>query len=138
MCDYSLELRESRPGRVGETLISTRFRNTITRGFAPKGDEGREVAVCLLPGTELAFAAEVQVYRPLLNIRRSTGHKLARFRQVNQGQPDMHHDALEFPDGEVCLLTNLCEGQEATVLQLPVSSGASANKVKSEGARAVS
>lgn len=93
--------------------------------------------MCLLPGTELAFAAEVQVYRPLLNIRRSTGHKLARFRQVNQGRPDMHHDALEFPDGEVCLLTNLCEGQEAIVLQLPVS-GASADKVKSEGARAMS
>jgi hypothetical protein len=32
-----------------------------------------------------------------------------------------HHDALEFPDGETVLLTRLCEGQHATVLQLPAS-----------------
>jgi hypothetical protein len=31
----------------------------------------------------------------------------------------MHHDALEFPDGEIVLLTRLCEGQKATVLTLP-------------------
>jgi hypothetical protein len=31
----------------------------------------------------------------------------------------MHHDALELPDGQTLLLTFLCEGQEATVLQLP-------------------
>ena len=30
-----------------------------------------------------------------------------------------HHDALEFPDGEIVLLTRLCEGQRARVLQLP-------------------
>jgi hypothetical protein len=30
-----------------------------------------------------------------------------------------HHDALEFPDGRTVLLTFLCEGQAATVLQLP-------------------
>ena len=30
-----------------------------------------------------------------------------------------HHDALEFPDGEVVLVSRLCEGQRATVLQLP-------------------
>ena len=29
--------------------------------------------------------------------------------------------ALEFPDGETVLLTQLCEGQHATVLQLPAS-----------------
>ena len=31
----------------------------------------------------------------------------------------MHHDALELPDGQTLLLTFLCEGQQATVLQLP-------------------
>jgi hypothetical protein len=30
-----------------------------------------------------------------------------------------HHDALEFPDGQIVLLTRLCEDQQATVLQLP-------------------
>jgi hypothetical protein len=47
--------------------------------------------------------------------------KVARFRQINVGKPMVHHDALEFPDGETVLLTRLCEGQRATVLQLPVS-----------------
>jgi hypothetical protein len=44
---------------------------------------------------------------------------VARFRQVNLNQPAMHHDALEFPDGKIVLVTDLCEGQCATVLQLP-------------------
>ena len=46
---------------------------------------------------------------------------MAQFRQVNMGKPGVHHDALEFPDGEMLLLTRLCEGQHATVLQLPAS-----------------
>ena len=33
--------------------------------------------------------------------------------------PALHHDALEFPDGRIVLLTKLMVGQEATVLQLP-------------------
>jgi hypothetical protein len=44
---------------------------------------------------------------------------VAQFRQVNKDQSDVHHDALEFPDGQIVLLTALCEGQHATVLQLP-------------------
>jgi hypothetical protein len=44
---------------------------------------------------------------------------VAQFRQVNKDQSDVHHDALEFPDGQIVLLTQLCEGQHATVLQLP-------------------
>jgi hypothetical protein len=50
---------------------------------------------------------------------RKLAQKVARFRQINQGHPSSHHDALEFPDGETVLLTRLCEGQHATVLQLP-------------------
>jgi hypothetical protein len=46
-------------------------------------------------------------------------YKTAIFRQINREQPHMHHDALELPDGQTLLLTFLCEGQEATVLQLP-------------------
>ena len=44
---------------------------------------------------------------------------MAQFRQVNEGQSNVHHDALEFPNGQIVLLTQLCEGQHATVLQLP-------------------
>ncbi len=46
-------------------------------------------------------------------------HTTAIFRQVNKETPHVHHDSLEFPDGQMVLLTELCEGQEATVLQLP-------------------
>jgi hypothetical protein len=46
-------------------------------------------------------------------------HATAIFRQVNKNEPLRHHDALEFPDGRIVLLTKLSEGQEATVLQLP-------------------
>ena len=44
---------------------------------------------------------------------------MAKFQQVNKGRSNVHHDALEFPDGKIVLLTHLCKGQRATVLQLP-------------------
>ena len=58
MCDYSLHAVASRPAQVGETLITTTFRGTSTRGFASENDPA--VAVCMLPGTELAFADDVK------------------------------------------------------------------------------
>jgi hypothetical protein len=118
MCDYSLHLVASRPAKVGDRLVSTRFPRSTTRGFA--SIEERNVAVCLLPGTELAFEKEVQWdVDSVFHSRRQIGHRLARFRQVNKGQSDVHHDALELLDGQIVLLTQLCEGQHATVLQLP-------------------
>jgi hypothetical protein len=120
MCDYSLELVASRPAKVGDKLVTTKFENSMTRGFAAIGEPN--VAVCLLPGTEVAFEKEVKYERffaffPNMKL----GNKVARFRQINMGKPSVHHDALEFPDGETVLLTRLCEGQHATVLQLPAS-----------------
>ncbi len=118
MCDYSLHQVTSRPARVGDKLVTTRFPNTITRGFASVDEP--QVAVCLLPGTELAFEKEVQCETGLVFAWR-LGHAVARFKEVNKGQSNVHHDALEFPDGKIVLLTNLCKGQRATVLQLPAS-----------------
>jgi len=120
MCDYSLHNVASRPAKVGDKLVSTKFPNAITRGFSAQGEP--HVAVCLLPGTELAFEREVEcdpVFRFLP--RKNSGEKLARFRQVNVGQAHAHHDALEFPSGHTILVTDLCEGQAATVLQLPLA-----------------
>ena len=114
MCDYSLDFVASRPARVGDKLVSTGFRNSVTRGSAAIGEPN--VAVCLLPGTEVAFERDVECGSA---VRRSLGQKVARFRQVNLGQPTAHHDALEFPDEKIALVTDLCEGQHATVLQLP-------------------
>ena len=122
MCDYSLHFVESRPAKVGDKLVTKRFNNTPTGGFAAV--EEPTVAVCLLPGTEVAFEREVEC-APVFKVFRShkliIGQKVARFRRINLDQPNMHHDALEFPDGQVVLLTRLREGQHATVLQLPAS-----------------
>lgn len=123
MCDYSLDLVASRPAKVGDKLISTSFPHTTTRGFASIQD--RHMAVCLLPGTELAFEEEIRYDTGMLLSWR-LGHKVAKFRQVNKDQAKIHHDALEFPDGKIVLLTNLCKGQLATVLQLPVRAEVSA------------
>jgi hypothetical protein len=50
---------------------------------------------------------------------RTISHTTAIFRQINKDNLHVHHDALEFPDGQMVLLTDLFEGQEAIVLQLP-------------------
>jgi hypothetical protein len=120
MCDYSLDLVASRPAKVGDELVTTKFKNSITRGFAAIGEPN--VAVCLLPGTEVAFEKEVKYERTFsLFPNMKLEGKVAQFRQINMGKPSVHRDALEFPDGETVLLTRLCEGQHATVLQLPAS-----------------
>src|ERR1700738_3828128 len=117
MCDYSLQHVKSRSAKVGETLRTRQF-NTGTIGFA--APEDANTAVCVLPGTELAFASAVRSNRfGWLTWKVITLHTTAIFRQVNKDNPRTHHDALEFSDGKVVLLTNLLEGQEATVLQLP-------------------
>ncbi len=117
MCDYSLHLVASRPAKIGDKLVTTKFNNSSTRGFATV--EEPNVAVCLLPGTEVAFEKDVVEYRRSLLPNRKLGEKVGRFRQINVDNPNSHHDALEFPNGQIVLLTRLCEGQHATVLQLP-------------------
>jgi len=117
MCDYSLHAMATRPAVVGETLISTTFRGTSTRGFASEGEPA--VAVCLLPGTELAFAQDVR-YDSRWIWTRTIGYRVGKFNTINPHLRERHHDAVEFPDGSYVLLTQLCQGQRATVLQLPV------------------
>ena len=122
MCDYSLQFVASRPAMVGDELVSTKFTNAITGGFAAVGEP--DVAVCLLSGTEVAFAKEVEYehgFFPSLKRAKKAGEKVARFQQVNTDEPHLHHDALEFPDGQIVLVTRLCEGQRAIVLHLPAA-----------------
>jgi hypothetical protein len=118
MCDYSLQTVRSRPAKVGDKLTTHHF-NTGTIGFA--APEDANTAVCVLPGTELAFAIAIRcmpcgLFGWKANV---VNHTTAIFRQVNKDNPRTHHDALEFPDGQIVLLTDLFEHQEATVLQLP-------------------
>ena len=67
-------------------------------------------------------------YRHSLLPNRKVAEKVARFRQINMDNPNTHHEALEFPNGQIVLLDRLCEGQRATVLQLPAVRGACARR----------
>ena len=137
MCDYSLHNVASRPAKVGDVLVTTQFWNTATRGFSCVGEPN--MAVCLLPGTEIAFESEVRreitgfqwifSWRP----KEPIPHKVARSRRMDLDNPHTHHDALEFPDGRIVLLTHLYSGQRATVLQLPAQANSAAeNKIKAD------
>jgi hypothetical protein len=119
MCDYSLLHVRSRPAKVGDKPTTRDF-GTGTRGFAAAEDNA--VAVYVLPGTELAFSRAVSVTesRFLAGEKAETlAYATAIFRQVNRNEQFRHHDALELPNGGIVLLTQVCSGQEATVLQLP-------------------
>ncbi|MDI1262356.1 MAG: hypothetical protein PS018_03745 [bacterium] len=122
MCDYSLHAVASRPAEVGETLISTSFRGTSTRGFASEQEPA--IAVCMLPGAELAFASDVK-YDNRWIWTRTINWRVGKFSQIERDTPDRHHDAIDFPDGSHVLVTQLCEGQRVTVLQLPVTQASS-------------
>lgn len=132
MCDYSLENQISRAAEVGDKLVTSGFPMTPSRGFCSEREPG--VAVCLLPGTELAFEEPVR-YSGLWGLwglwglmvnhvkarlgENMAGAMLARFRQVDLDNPHTHHDAIELADGRIIKLSLLHEGQRARVLQLP-------------------
>ena len=126
MCDYSLENQISRAAEVGDKLVTSSFPMTPTRGFCAQNEHG--VAVCLLPGTELAFEEPVRyngLWGYVVNyVKARLGYDmadaaLARFRQVDLDNPHTHHDAIELADGRIIKLSLLHEGQRARVLQLP-------------------
>jgi hypothetical protein len=119
-------IASSTRGRQASFYPISNFANS---GFAAIGQA--DIAVCLLPGTEVAFERDVE-FDGLFGVRRRLKQKLARFRQINLDQPTMHHDALEFPDGEIVLVTELREGQHATVLQLPALERAPCEAVTTE------
>jgi hypothetical protein len=118
MCDYSLHNVKNRPAKIGDKL-TTHFFQSGTRGFC--APEDKSVAVCVLPGTELSFADEVRRERTWPWSKGTIKHSTAIFRKINKEVPSTHHDALEFPDGQIVLLTFLEVGQQATVLQLPAT-----------------
>ena len=121
MCDYSLHHVASRPAKVGDKLVTSAFDSSTTHGFCAVGEPN--VAVCLRPGTELAFESDVESNHATLGglgmEMGNLGGNVARFTQVDMDRPAAYHDALEFPNGKIVLVTYLRRGQVATVLQLP-------------------
>ncbi len=121
MCDYSLTGLASRPARVGDRIVSTRFAATFVRGFGLV--DARDIAVCLAPGTEIAFDREAEALAELGAEPVRTGERTARFRLLNEDDPMEPHDALEFASGDLTFVSRLTEGQIATVIQLPALQG---------------
>ncbi len=121
MCDYSLHHVASRPAKVGDKLVTSAFDSSTTHGFCAVGEPN--VAVCLRPGTELAFENGIEsshaTFGGLGMEIGDFGGKVARFTQIDMDRPAAYHDALEFPNGKIVLVTYLRRGQVATVLQLP-------------------
>jgi hypothetical protein len=119
MCDFSLQHAKSRPAVVADKLVSHNFgRGTV--GFKAVDDPiGEATAVCILPGTELAFDKPLKLRWSADEAKSLEGFTTAIFRQRDVDKPSVHHDVLEMPDGQQILLTHLEEGQTATVLQLP-------------------
>lgn len=123
MCDYSLHSMRTRPAKVGDKLVTKDF-GVGTRGFSDRADADMPpTAVCVLPGTEIAFEGPVEKlpasFFPFLPNRCYS--EKATFRQIKRDDPHTHHDALEFENGDIVLLTMLQPGQYATVLQLPAA-----------------
>ena len=70
MCDYSLEHLASRPAKVGDKLVTTRFKHSLTGGFCAIGEP--DIAVCLRPGTEMAFEREIESSIGILDASQET------------------------------------------------------------------
>ena len=104
---------------MADKLVTKNF-GTGTRVFADPTD--MDTAVCVLPGTEIAFDAPIKRFTGWYDDKTIRGeHTVAIFRQVEKEIAHTHHDCLELADGQMILLNSLEEGQHATVLQLPAA-----------------
>src|SRR5260370_6990683 len=81
--------------QIADKLVTTKFKNSITRGFAAVGEP--HVAVCLLPGTEIAFDENVEC-QPSFGIgilpHKQIEQRLPPFRQINKDNAVTPHHGL--------------------------------------------
>src|SRR5262249_15695684 len=112
------------PGRarIGDKLVATKFPNSITRGFGAVDEP--HVAVCLLPGTEIAFDQNVEC-EPSFGIgilpHKKIGQRLARFRQINMDNARDPSRRVGIPGRAGSAAHAPLRGPGATVLQLPIA-----------------
>ena len=102
MCDYSLHLVASRAAKVGDELVTTKFNNSITRGFAAIGELNLP---CAFFGTEVAFEKEISFDRVVgIFPRGKLAQKVARFRQIMRASSAHITMRWSFPTGRPCCL----------------------------------
>jgi hypothetical protein len=80
------------------TRLKIRNFGNGTREFSASEDSS--VVVCLLPGAELILRKLHQRLRPWPWSRSAINYRTAIFRQINDNNPRIHDDALEFPEGQ--------------------------------------
>ncbi len=112
MCDYSLHAMATRPAQVGETLITTTFRGTSTRGFASEREP--DVAVCMLPGTELAFAENVK-YDNRWIWTRTVGFRVGKFNTIDPHVPGASPRRDRISGRKLCAGDAALRGQQVSV-----------------------
>jgi hypothetical protein len=122
MCDYSIKAASTRDAAKDDKLVVHDF-GCGTKGFVSRtGDQ--DVAVCVRPGTEIAFDEPIKVVETgffMVGFKVVEYPATAVFAQVNKDVERMHHDCLQFADGRQVMLTKLTGGQTARVLQLPAA-----------------
>jgi hypothetical protein len=107
MCDYSLEMYQSRPARHGEEYISNRFPSGSI-GFVSPGDQS--TAICVACDSELKLSRIPPNVQTMANVGDS---EVVKFTQVDG---PMHRDSVRFRNGKVVTLQKLGPGVMAWLL----------------------
>jgi hypothetical protein len=110
MCDYSLEIYQSRPARHGEEYISNRFPSGSV-GFVSPGDQS--IAICMACDSELKLSRIPRSVQTMADVGDS---EVVTFTQIDG---PMHRDSVRFRNGKVVTLQKL--GPEVMAWLLPKS-----------------
>lgn len=109
MCDYSLELYQSRPARTGEKYVTHRFPSR-TVGFVAPGD--CQTAVCMAADTKLQLARIPVELRDKFDVGETAQATFVRLdRNAYQ-----HRDAIRFDNGAEVTLQELGAGVTAHIV----------------------
>jgi hypothetical protein len=111
MCDYSLEMFQSRPARQGEEYVSNKFPSG-TVGFVTRGDQS--VAICMACDMELRLLGISSFIQQHADV---SDREDVTFTQVDG---PFHRDAVRFRNGRVVTLQALGPGVVAHVCESPI------------------
>lgn len=107
MCDYSLEMYQSRPARHGEEYISNRFPSGSV-GFVSPGDQS--TAICMACDSELKLS---RIPPSVQTMADAGDSEVVTFTQIDG---PVHRDSVRFRNGKVVTLQKLGPGVMAWLL----------------------
>jgi hypothetical protein len=113
MCDYSLELYDSRPARAGEIYVTTRFPTGSTGLAAPSE---RDTAVCISCGTRLTLENISEEKQAALGVGPTES---VTFVALKEG---LYRDGVEFSNGLRVALNRLGTGVMVSLADAPIAS----------------